>query len=106
MTNSIAPAAALTPERLAEYAALNFTDLMTPDAAAVVARMRDLLVGEIQRLREEHVALERALAATGRSLSAFSGMSASIVTRLARFPRAGAQNSGIRMMSGPKFHSR
>jgi hypothetical protein len=33
-------------------------------------------------------------------LVAFSGNSASIVTRLARLPSAGAQNSGIRVMCG------
>ena len=61
MTNSIAPAAALTPERLAEYAALNFTDLMTPDAAAVVARMRDQLVGEIRWLQSYIARIEAVL---------------------------------------------
>ena len=40
-------------ELLADCAAMDFTDLMDPDAAAVVGSIRDQLVGEIQRLREE-----------------------------------------------------
>lgn len=41
--------ARLTPEQLADYEALDFTELMPADAAAVVARMRDTLVGELAK---------------------------------------------------------
>lgn len=43
----------MTPQQLADYAALDFSDLMDPDAAAVVGSIRDQLVGEIKQLREE-----------------------------------------------------
>lgn len=45
--------APLSGDVLADYAAMDFTDLMDPDAAAVVARMRDRMAGEIQRLQSE-----------------------------------------------------
>ncbi|MEY9995804.1 CRP-like cAMP-binding protein [Streptomyces sp. V4I8] len=47
---------ALSDAELADYAALDFTELMDADAAAVVARMRDRLIGEIRRLRAEGAA--------------------------------------------------
>ncbi|WP_369167862.1 hypothetical protein AB5J49_08255 [Streptomyces sp. R28] len=43
--------ARLSPEQLADYAALDFAELMPADAAAVVARMRDALVGELAAVR-------------------------------------------------------
>lgn len=42
---------ALSADALAEYAAIDFTELMGEDAAAVVTSMRDRLIGEIQRIR-------------------------------------------------------
>lgn len=45
--------ARLTSEQLAEYRSLNLADLMSPDAAAVVARMRDNLLAELAWLRCE-----------------------------------------------------
>ncbi|WP_406418305.1 hypothetical protein [Streptomyces sp. NBC_01614] len=48
-----AGAAPLPDSLLADFAALDFTDLMDADSAAVIDNMRDLLVGEIQRLRAE-----------------------------------------------------
>ena len=38
---------------LADYATVDFTELMDADAAAVVERMRDRLIGEIQRQQAE-----------------------------------------------------
>lgn len=54
--SALPPPADVAPtvdELLADCAAMDFTDLMDPDAAAVVGSIRDQLVGEIKRLREE-----------------------------------------------------
>ena len=43
----------LSDAELADYAGVDFTELMDADAAAVVARMRNRLIGEIQRQQAE-----------------------------------------------------
>jgi hypothetical protein len=50
--------APLSDAELADYAALDFAELMDADAAAVVARMRDRLTGEIWRMQAQVAELE------------------------------------------------
>ena len=45
--------ARLSDDLIADYAALDFAELMEPEAAAVVTSVCDPLVAEIKRLREE-----------------------------------------------------
>lgn len=53
MSDQATPSVPLTDEQFDDYAYLDLAGLMSADAAAVVGRMRDVLVDEIRRLQAE-----------------------------------------------------
>lgn len=74
----------------------------------ILVPLKDEQVVLVAEVAVDEVAPEAAAgAAQGvQHTAGLLGSSASIVTGVPRLPSAGAQNSGIRMMSGPKFHPR